>query len=79
MLVHCVSGASRSASFVLAYLISEKNMTVEESIDFCRERRPEVSPKPYFLTQLHQYYENLQDWDEVKVEIDDVENYYYEG
>lgn len=50
VLIHCVSGASRSAAFVLAFLISEKGMTVDDALIFCKERRQEVNPKPYFIT-----------------------------
>lgn len=37
--VHCFMGISRSASMVVAYLVKHENMTLQEAIDFVKEKR----------------------------------------
>lgn len=55
ILVHCSAGISRSASFVIAYLIRYKNMSVNEALAFCRSRRRRVNPNIGFIKQLREY------------------------
>merc|ERR1712107_389468 len=52
VLVHCVAGVSRSASFVLAYLISTYNLTLNEALCHLKLVRPWVNPNKGFLSQL---------------------------
>ncbi len=42
VLVHCVQGVSRSASVVVAYVMKERRMGLEEALEFCRRSRPQV-------------------------------------
>jgi len=51
-LVHCGAGVSRSASIVIAYLVSQCNMTLAESLAKVQKARPVVNPNQGFLTQL---------------------------
>jgi len=51
-LVHCIQGMSRSASFVIAYLILKQDMTLRQAYGFVLSRRSIVKPNPGFLTQL---------------------------
>lgn len=50
--VHCARGVSRSASFVIAYLIRRKGMTLKEAFEFVKQRRSAISPNPGFMKQL---------------------------
>jgi protein-tyrosine phosphatase len=52
VLVHCQAGISRSATACLAYLMKEKNMSLDSSFCELRKRRDIVSPNFAFLGQL---------------------------
>ncbi|GFU23840.1 dual specificity protein phosphatase 3 [Nephila pilipes] len=53
VLVHCLMGLSRSATFVAAYLMIKKNMKAKEALLTIRKQR-EVRPNDGFLVQLLQ-------------------------
>lgn len=55
ILVHCVQGASRSASFVAAYLMQKRGWSRDETLQFMRSKRPAVNPNQGFLEQLEVY------------------------
>jgi len=50
--VHCSAGVSRSSSFVIAYLIQRKGMTLKEAFEFVKQRRSAISPNLGFMKQL---------------------------
>ena len=52
ILVHCQAGISRSASVVLAYLMSYKDMTMETAYQHLKGARPCISPNYTFCRQL---------------------------
>lgn len=55
VLVHCRMGASRSATVVLAYLMKEYGMSLNESFSFVKEKRWKVLPNSGFMNQLRQF------------------------
>jgi len=55
VLVHCVVGASRSSSVVIAYLMKKNHWNVETALNYCKSRRSVVKPNRAFLEQLHKY------------------------
>ncbi|KAH3767425.1 Dual specificity protein phosphatase [Pelomyxa schiedti] len=55
VVVHCAAGHSRSASVVIAWLISRKRMTFEDAWEALRKRRPCVCPNLGFQQQLQQF------------------------
>jgi protein-tyrosine phosphatase len=55
VLVHCVVGASRSSSVVIAYLMKKNNWDVNTALEYARSRRSVVKPNAAFLKQLHEY------------------------
>uniref|UniRef100_A0A7S2J4T0 protein-tyrosine-phosphatase n=1 Tax=Haptolina brevifila TaxID=156173 RepID=A0A7S2J4T0_9EUKA len=55
VLVHCVSGISRSSTIVTAYLMSTRRLTFERALALVRERRPVASPNSGFQKQLREY------------------------
>lgn len=55
VLVHCIRGVSRSASFVIGYLMKKNEMTLNEALSYLQSRRPVVQPNDAFLAQLHRY------------------------
>lgn len=55
ILVHCVSGDSRSATIVCAYVMKSRKVTDNEAIYLVRERRPTINPIHSFRKQLQLY------------------------
>ena len=54
-LVHCKLGISRSATFVIAYLIKHEKLTADEAFDFVKKKRISIRPNNGFMKQLHIY------------------------
>ena len=52
VLVHCIMGMSRSASIVLLYLMHTKGLSLKESYDLVKSKRPCIHPNPRFLKEL---------------------------
>lgn len=52
VLVHCHKGISRSASFVIGYLMSKKDFTMQEALTHVQSCRSIVQPNSSFLMQL---------------------------
>jgi hypothetical protein len=52
VLIHCVAGVSRSASFIIAYLIRYGHMDLVRAYDHVKKRRPKIRPNQGFMTQL---------------------------
>jgi protein-tyrosine phosphatase len=55
VLVHCVVGASRSVSVVLAYLMKKNNWDVQTALSHVHNLRSVADPNEGFLKQLHEY------------------------
>ncbi len=55
VLVHCHKGVSRSASFVIGYLMRKNEFTFTEALDFVKMARPIVQPNEAFVEQLSTY------------------------
>ncbi|BFZ18427.1 hypothetical protein BsWGS_21466 [Bradybaena similaris] len=55
VLVHCKMGVSRSASTVMAFIMKDQRLTVNEAFQFVKERRGCVHPNSGFMEQLRTY------------------------
>lgn len=55
VLVHCHAGVSRSASFILAYLIRYYNMSLITAYEYLKNKRVKIDPNKSFLSQLLLY------------------------
>lgn len=55
VLIHCMVGASRSATLAAAYIYSETGHCMNDIISAMKNKRDVVNPNPYFLEQLHKY------------------------
>ncbi|XP_041367191.1 dual specificity protein phosphatase 19-like [Gigantopelta aegis] len=60
VLVHCNAGVSRSATFVIAYLMQHEGMSFEEAFRYLRTKREKTCPNPGFVSQLKRYEEVLK-------------------
>lgn len=54
-LMHCFAGVSRSATFTLAYLVSEQRHTLRQAHDFLLAKRPCIKPNIGFWRQLIEF------------------------
>lgn len=55
VLVHCAMGASRSPSFILAWMLKHLKRPLASGLDGIRRLRPFVAPNEGFLGQLREY------------------------
>eukprot|EP01041_Mallomonas_annulata_P009089 gene9090-18833_t len=55
VLVHCHKGVSRSASFVIGYLMRKNGFTFNEALNHVQSCRPIVQPNYSFTSQLEKY------------------------
>ena len=55
ILIHSVQGKSRSATFILAYLIGKEKIKLKDGIALLRQYVPEVEPNESFMQQLAEY------------------------
>jgi hypothetical protein len=52
ILIHCVSGISRSASIVIAYMMDKYKMNYDEAFAYVKTKRPTIRPNTNFIEQL---------------------------
>ena len=74
VLVHCMAGASRSATIVIAYLMWKKKMKYKEASQYVKDRRFIVYPNFGFRKQL-QIFEKLlidNDYDIDKIKFEEI-------
>lgn len=56
ILIACSAGKSRSIIFVLVYLITYRNMSLQKALEFVKSRRPCANPNPMFIYELKRRY-----------------------
>ena len=61
ILVHCMAGASRSATIVIAYLMWIQKMKFDDALNFVKSKRPIVDPNEGFREQLKIFEKLLED------------------
>ena len=59
VLVHCFAGKSRATSFLLAYLLKERNIPLNEGLKMIWAVRPQAAPNPGFMIQLKALEKNV--------------------
>lgn len=57
--VHCLLGVSRSASFIIAYLMKDRNWTYRRAHRYVLKKRQCVHPNFGFVCQLREYEKEL--------------------
>jgi len=60
VIIHCYAGVSRSATFVLAYLMKAKEWNLCEAFSYVMDKR-QIKPNPMFIRDLMRYEEDLYD------------------
>ncbi len=63
-----ISGVSRSATIVLAYLMKYHHNTLKEAYFYLVEKRPQIRPNDGFLVQLIRYENDLIQSREIKLD-----------
>ena len=61
ILVHCMAGASRSATIVIAYIMWEQKMSSQDALDFVSKKRSIICPNEGFIDQLKIFEKLLKD------------------
>ena len=59
ILIHCVQGKSRSASFVISYLMYQYKMNLITAYHHIKKIRNIIQPNIHFMNQLIDYEKNL--------------------
>lgn len=55
VLIHCRHGISRSAVFVIYYLMKKNNLKLQDSLIYIQKKRPIVDPSITFLNILYKH------------------------
>ncbi|KAK2717245.1 dual specificity protein phosphatase 14-like [Artemia franciscana] len=66
VLVHCVAGASRSATFILAYLMKFHGLNLREAYIFVKSKRSIIQPNFGFFRQLIEFEREIFGLESVK-------------
>ena len=70
VLVHCSEGISRSATFVIAYLMRRERRGVQDVLVEVKEKRKQVRPSKNFLAQLEVWRElNYYIWEDKEKKV----------
>ncbi|KAK3094467.1 hypothetical protein FSP39_002103 [Pinctada imbricata] len=67
VLVHCIAGASRSASLVIAYLVKYAGMSLKEAYEHVSECRENVYPNRNFWRCLIEFEERVRNDNTVEI------------
>ena len=72
--VHCIAGASRSATIVIAYLMWTEKMAFEKALEFTQSKRSIVYPNCGFKEQLKMFEKllNDNDYDIDKIKFEEI-------
>ena len=74
ILVHCMAGASRSATVVIAYVMWSQKVSFDDAYKMVREKRSCVFPNGGFIDQLKMFEKLLteNDYDLNKIDFDNI-------
>ena len=77
ILVHCMSGASRSASVVIAYIMWAQKKSYEDAFNFVNKKRPVAFPNFGFREQLKIFEKLLKDndYDLNKIDFNNIKKH----
>ncbi|RNA01045.1 dual specificity phosphatase 1 isoform X1 [Brachionus plicatilis] len=60
ILVHCKKGKSRSATIIIAYLMSRYNLSYHQAYQYVQSRKSNINPNDYFIRLLCEYDKELK-------------------
>lgn len=52
ILIHCAAGVSRSASFMIAFIMKDQNLPFHKALEKVKSRRKWINPNSGFRKQL---------------------------
>ncbi|KAI8384465.1 dual specificity phosphatase, partial [Radiomyces spectabilis] len=55
ILVHCQCGVARSATVIIAFVMTTMGLPMSEAYDYVKARAPAISPNLHLLYQLREY------------------------
>lgn len=61
ILIHCMMGISRSATFTILHLIQYYEYEFDYAINFVKSKRPIINPNGGFLLQLKKFHDKLKE------------------
>ncbi|KAH9400073.1 Dual specificity protein phosphatase 14 [Tyrophagus putrescentiae] len=67
VVVHCISGISRSSTLIIAFLMKYKDMMLKDAFNLVRSKRWFIRPNTGFFQQLVDYEHKLYDINTVKM------------
>ena len=75
VLVHCMAGASRSATIVIAYIMWKEKKTAKEALNYASKKRSSIFPNEGFKKQLIMFEKLLKenDYDLDKIDFNSIE------
>jgi protein-tyrosine phosphatase len=76
VIVNCLAGISRSASFTIAYLMKYYNMVLADAFQYVKKRRNQICPNKRFMECLLEY--EIKLFDENSLTYDEcIQLFYY--
>ena len=73
-LIHCSAGVSRSATFVIAFLMIKRKMNLKEAYDLVKSKRSQISPNKGFMIQLNNLEASLFDG-KLSMDLNDFDSF----
>ncbi|EKE42462.1 leucine rich repeat and phosphatase domain containing protein [Entamoeba nuttalli P19] len=66
ILIHCVAGRSRSGTIAISYFMKKKQLSLDKTLTFIRNKNPKIEPNSGFMEQLRRY--------EIEINLNKKEN-----
>lgn len=58
--IHCQRGHARAASLVIAYIAYKKGISVKESLEYVKKKRPTVHPNPKQIKTIENFLKKIK-------------------
>jgi len=58
LLVHCSGGINRSPIIIICYLVKYCSFTLNNAIEYVKEKKPSIRIQPHYLKQIEDFFNN---------------------